>query len=91
MPLSIEEVKEKLRKLCDETTVLEILNLTIEDILERFPDAILKRYSFIASELEVSEDLDDEEANEEAFIEQAYERPRIGWDEPLDGEEEEDR
>lgn len=38
--LTLEELKEKLAKRVDEITLLEVLEITAEDIVERFSDKI---------------------------------------------------
>lgn len=57
MPLTLTEVQEKL-KLIDEISLMEILEITSEDLAERFLDKIEIKYAQIVLDLE-------EEANEE--------------------------
>ena len=42
MSLTLEEIKDRLRRI-DEITLLEVLNLNSEDLVERFEDRILER------------------------------------------------
>lgn len=51
MPLTLEEIKERLVRL-DEVTLLEVLNITSEDIVERFEDFIEDDADDLESELE---------------------------------------
>jgi uncharacterized protein with WD repeat len=52
---TIEEIKEKLRQL-DELTILEVLDITSEELVEFLTDQIIERYDEITEYLE-----DDEE------------------------------
>lgn len=55
MPLTLLDIKEKL-KLLDEITILEILNISTEDLLERFMDRIEENADNLEGELEENED-----------------------------------
>lgn len=59
MSLTITEVVERLAKTCDEVTLLEILEITSYDLVERFYDRIEERYDELVEELE--EQLQDDE------------------------------
>jgi len=52
MALTFEEIKERLKRL-DEVTLLEVLNISSEDLVERFDDLIESKQE------ELEEDLDD--------------------------------
>ena len=54
MSLTLEEVKEKLKQL-DETTLLEILEINSEEIVERFSDKIEDREDYFITDLEEEE------------------------------------
>lgn len=47
--LTIEELKERLKRY-DEVTLLEILDISADDIVERFTDAIEDRYDVLIQE-----------------------------------------
>lgn len=51
MPLTFPEIKERLKRL-DEITLLEILNITAEDLIERFEDIIEENAEKLEKELE---------------------------------------
>lgn len=51
MPLTFEEVKEKLKRL-DEITLLEVLEISSEDLVENFGDKIEDKIEVLAEELE---------------------------------------
>lgn len=51
MPLTLLDIKEKL-KLLDEITILETLNISTEDLLERFIDRIEENADTLEGELE---------------------------------------
>lgn len=57
MALTFEELKERLKRL-DEVTLLEVLEISSEDLIDRFEDKIEDRHEELEPELE---DLDDEE------------------------------
>jgi|TARA_R110000796_G_scaffold6246_3_gene22441 hypothetical protein len=52
--LTFEEVKERLAKF-DEVTILEVLELNTQEILDRFEDKILENIEVLAEELEVTD------------------------------------
>lgn len=54
MSLTLEEVKEKLKQL-DETTLLEILEINSEEIVEKFSDKIEDREDYFITDLEEEE------------------------------------
>ena len=58
MPLTDEEIKERLKQL-DEISLLEILEISSEDIVEKFSERIEKRSDYFIT------DLEDEEWNNE--------------------------
>lgn len=55
MGLTLLDIKEKL-KLLDEITILETLNISTEDLLERFTDRIEDNADILEGELEEDED-----------------------------------
>lgn len=58
MPLTFYELLERLKKI-DEVSLLEVLQLTSGDIVDRFEDRISDNYDYLIGEL------DDEEEDEE--------------------------
>lgn len=55
MPLTLLDIKDKL-KLLDEITVLEILNISTEELIDRFMDKIEDKADELEGELEEDED-----------------------------------
>lgn len=55
MSLTFEEVKERLKKL-DEVTLLEVLDISSEDLVERFEDLIEAKCDDLEEELSDSSD-----------------------------------
>lgn len=53
MSLTLNDVKDRLKQQ-DEVSLLEILDISAEDIVERFGDLIEDRYTTLAEELEES-------------------------------------
>ena len=53
MTLTFAEIKERLKQL-DEVTLLEVLNLSAEDIVDRFEDIIEERIEVLANDFEAS-------------------------------------
>ena len=51
MTILFEELKEKLIRF-DEVTLLELLNVTSEDLVNRFEDIIDERYDELLKEIE---------------------------------------
>jgi hypothetical protein len=50
MNLTIDELKEKLMQF-DETSLIELLDLTSADILDRFEDVIQDKYDILIREI----------------------------------------
>ena len=51
MTILFEELKEKLMRF-DEVTLLELLNISSEDLVNRFEDTIDERYDELLKEIE---------------------------------------
>lgn len=51
MSLTLHELCEKLKQL-DEITLLELLNISAEEIIEHFQDAIEERYDNLTTQFE---------------------------------------
>ncbi len=49
--LTLEELKDRLKRY-DEITLLEVLNISAEDLVERFEDVIEDRYDLLIKEEE---------------------------------------
>ena len=58
MSLTLEEVKERLLKTFDPDDLLEALQITSEQILERFEDKLINRLDVFERELEEEENED---------------------------------
>ena len=63
MAITFEEVKERLKRL-DEITLLEVLNLNSEVIVDRFEDIIEENIETLAREFEDEQELDAEGVEE---------------------------
>lgn len=65
MPNSIDLLFERLKQF-DEVTLLELLDITSEDILERFKDKVVKRKEMLYGEVELfsEEEIDDDHDSE---------------------------
>lgn len=50
--MTLPELKERLSKAYDEVTLLELLNITSEDIIDKFSDEIEEKQDFLEQELE---------------------------------------
>jgi hypothetical protein len=53
--LTLEEIKERLKRL-DEITLMEVLGITSEDLVERFDDIIEDKADWYEQELEDPEE-----------------------------------
>lgn len=72
MPKHLDLLIERLKKF-DEVALLELLDISSEEIVERFKDVIIKRREYLFGEIEeMSEEWMDEEDKEE-------------WDNELEG------
>jgi len=60
MSLTLEEIKERLLKTYDPEDFLEALNITSEELLDRFEDKLINRLDDFEEELEVEEEDKDE-------------------------------
>ena len=55
MSLTLEEIKERLLKTMDPDDLLEVLQVTSEEILDRFEDKLINRLDVFEQELEEEE------------------------------------
>ena len=55
MSLTLEEIKEKLLRLYDPDDLLEALQISSEEILDRFEDKLIKKIEAFHEELEEEE------------------------------------
>ena len=60
MSLTLEEIKEKLLKFYDPDDLLEALEITSEELIDRFEDKLINRLEKFAEELEGEEENEDE-------------------------------
>lgn len=60
MPLTFYELLERLKKI-DEVSLLEVLQLTSGDIVDRFEDRISDNYDYLIGELDDEEEDDEED------------------------------
>ena len=61
MALTLEEIKERILKTYDPDDLLEALEVTSEELLDRFEDKLINRLD------EFEEDLTDEEEDEDGY------------------------
>jgi hypothetical protein len=52
MPLTLEELKEKLAEQIDEITLLDILGITSYDLVQRFEDVIEDKFEKLEKEVD---------------------------------------
>jgi TusA-related sulfurtransferase len=55
MPFTLKELKERLARL-DEVTLLEVLDISSEDLVERFEDFIEEHAEYLTDDLEEEQD-----------------------------------
>lgn len=53
MQLTLEELKERLAQQVDEVTLLELLDISAEDIVERFSDEIEEKFDKLCKEFSI--------------------------------------
>lgn len=56
MALTLEELKERMAARLDETTILEVLEIDAEMLVERFSDEIETRFDKLCQDLSVDEE-----------------------------------
>lgn len=56
MSLTLEEIKERLLRTLDPDDILEALQITSEELLDRFEDKLINRLDVFESELEEEND-----------------------------------
>jgi hypothetical protein len=56
MSLTLEEIKERLLKTYDPDDLLEALEITSEELLDRFEDKLINRLDIFEEELEEEDD-----------------------------------
>lgn len=56
MSLTLEEIKERLLKLYDPDDLLEALQISAQEILDRFEDKLLRRLDTFQEEIEEEEE-----------------------------------
>lgn len=62
MPLTLEEIKDRLAKRFDEELLVELLNLTSYDLVNRFEDLIENRIDYFEQQvLDTDDDIQAEE------------------------------
>ena len=54
MPLTLEDIKDKLKTL-PEIDLLEVLEISSEDLIDRFSDKIEDKIEYLINDLEVEE------------------------------------
>ena len=60
MYLTMEEIKERLLRTYDPEDFLETLEITSEELLDRFEDKLINRLEYFAEELAFEEEDEDE-------------------------------
>ena len=63
MSLTLTELKERIAHECDEITILELLEINGEQLVERFSDEIEERFEQLCEEFEDSPPLDSGEGS----------------------------
>lgn len=61
----LDEIVEYLIANCDPDTVVELLNITTEELVERFRDKLQSRSSYVCRELEIMDSSTPDEDTEE--------------------------
>ena len=65
MAVTLEELKERMKNRLDEITLLEVLDIKAEDIVERFEDKIDERYDTLVGDFSSGDE--EEEDTEEGI------------------------
>ena len=56
MELLLAELKDKLLQQMNEEDILEVLNISVEDLLNAFEDRIEEKYEFLIGQVDNNED-----------------------------------
>lgn len=59
MTMTIIELEEYIKRNVDEVDLLELLNITAEDLVEAFHDQIEDEFDYLVKELELGDDIDE--------------------------------
>ena len=54
--LTLSDLKHRLSKALNEVELLEVLEITTEDLVDRFSDLIEEKFDYLAKELEIEEE-----------------------------------
>ena len=89
MPSSIDVLFERLKQF-DEISLLELLDITSEDILERFKDKVVKRQQQLFGEVELFTEEEEEIDEYDGFQIEDYDDDDFLYDDesPYEGEDE---
>lgn len=60
MPLTLEELKQALQSRVDEVSLLEVLDISAEEIVERFTDKIEERYGKLSRDFDTGYEEEEE-------------------------------
>lgn len=61
MEMTLEQLKEALKLRVDEVSLLEVLNINAEDLVERFEDRIEENYEQLSRDFESEDDQTEED------------------------------
>lgn len=56
MPLTLYDLKNRLARALNEVELLEVLEITSDQIVERFEDLVLEKFDYLQEELEGEEE-----------------------------------
>lgn len=59
MAVLLAELQERLIQQYSEVDVLELLNISVEDLVNRFEDRVEERFDYLLKELDMGEDVDE--------------------------------
>jgi len=59
MAVLLTELQERLIQQCDAEEVVELLNLSVEDLVEAFVQRIEDRFDYLVKELDMTEETDE--------------------------------
>ena len=53
--MDIADLKNKLKTMVDEVSFLELLDISIEELVERFEEEIIEKHEYICQQLELND------------------------------------
>jgi hypothetical protein len=67
MALTLDDLKNKMARALNEVEILEVLEITTDQLVDRFEDLILEKYDYLLEELEEGEQEENDDKVKQDF------------------------